>query len=220
MSVAPHAGIIDFGTFTPPTLTLDGIQGEVPQPLIGQENYVLTGNGWSSLADIGGLTYQGTWNASTNTPTLTSSVGTQGYYYVVSVAGSTNLNGITSWAVGDWAVFNGSVWQRIQASSTFGTMAYQNANAVAITGGSVNNTSQSKTTISDYETFTGVSAPSYAEGELWYDSASHALAYYNDSSTSTVHIGQDIQVKVINNTGSTIANGSPVYITSTSSGQT
>ena len=40
MSVAPHAGIVDFGTFTPPTSSVDGIQGEVPQPLAGQQNYV------------------------------------------------------------------------------------------------------------------------------------------------------------------------------------
>jgi hypothetical protein len=64
-------------------------------------------------AIIGALSYQGTWNASTNTPTLTSSVGTKGYYYVVSVAGSTNLNGITDWQIGDWAVYNGSAWQKI-----------------------------------------------------------------------------------------------------------
>jgi hypothetical protein len=61
----------------------------------------------------GGVSYQGTWNATTNTPTLTSSVGTKGYYYVVSTAGSTNLNGITDWNIGDWAIFNGSVWEQI-----------------------------------------------------------------------------------------------------------
>ncbi len=120
MSVAPHAGVVDFGTFTPPTLSKDGIQGEVPQPLIGQENYVLTGNGWSSLGALGALTYQGTWDASTNTPTLVSSVGTQGYYYVVSVAGNTDLNGTTTWDVGDWAIFNGSAWQKIEGG-TVGT---------------------------------------------------------------------------------------------------
>jgi len=62
---------------------------------------------------IGALNYKGTWNASTNTPTLTSSVGTKGDYYVVSVAGSTNLNGITDWQVNDWAIFNGSVWEKV-----------------------------------------------------------------------------------------------------------
>ena len=58
------------------------------------------------------------------------------------------------------------------------------------------------------------------QGRLWYDSTYNLLAYYNDSANAVVHIGQDTQFKVINNTGSTIPNGSPVYITGTSSGQT
>jgi hypothetical protein len=69
-------------------------------------------------AVLGALSYQGTWNASTNSPTLTSSVGTKGYYYVVSVAGNTDLNGITDWLVGDWAVYNGTVWQKIDNTET------------------------------------------------------------------------------------------------------
>ena len=64
-------------------------------------------------AVIGALSYQGTWNASTNTPTLASGVGTKGYYYVVSVAGTTNLDGITDWQVGDWVVYNGTAWQKV-----------------------------------------------------------------------------------------------------------
>lgn len=67
----------------------------------------------SQIPLMGDLNYQGTWNASTNTPTLVSSTGTKGYYYVVDVAGSTNLNGITDWQIGDWAIFNGSVWQKV-----------------------------------------------------------------------------------------------------------
>lgn len=62
---------------------------------------------------VGGLQYQGTWNANTNTPTLASGVGTNGYFYIVSVAGSTNLDGITDWKVGDWAVFHASTWQKV-----------------------------------------------------------------------------------------------------------
>ena len=71
-------------------------------------------------AVLGALSYQGTWDASTNTPTLTSSVGTKGYYYVVSVAGNTNLNGITDWLVGDWAVYNGTVWQKVDNTDAGG----------------------------------------------------------------------------------------------------
>ena len=62
---------------------------------------------------VGGATYQGVWNASTNSPTLTSGTGTKGYYYVVSVAGSTNLDGITDWKIGDWAIFNGTTWDKV-----------------------------------------------------------------------------------------------------------
>jgi hypothetical protein len=64
-------------------------------------------------AVLGALSYQGTWNASTNTPTLASGAGVKGYYYVVSVAGSTNLDGVTDWLVGDWAVYNGTAWQKV-----------------------------------------------------------------------------------------------------------
>ena len=71
---------------------------------------------WLSLT--GGLTYAGAWNANTNTPTLVSSVGTSGTYYVVSVAGTTNLNGITDWQIGDWAIFNGTFWQKIDQTNT------------------------------------------------------------------------------------------------------
>ena len=64
-------------------------------------------------AAVGAVSYQGTWNASTNTPTLTSSVGTKGNYYVVSISGNTNLNGVTDWVAGDWAIFNGLVWEKV-----------------------------------------------------------------------------------------------------------
>jgi len=86
----------------------------------GNSGKFLTTNGtalsWANVA--GGLSYQGTWNASTNTPTLASSTGTNGYYYIVATAGSTNLNGITDWQIGDWLMFNGSVWQKIDQTNS------------------------------------------------------------------------------------------------------
>ena len=88
----------------------------------------------------GVLSYQGTWNASTNSPSLASGVGTPGYYYIVATAGSTNLDGITDWAVGDWAVFSDlatDAWQKIDntqvgnvtGSGSSGRVAYWNANS-------------------------------------------------------------------------------------------
>lgn len=85
---------------------------------------ITNGDSSITISADGGVNYQGTWNASTNNPTLTSSVGTKGFYYVVSVAGSTNLNGVTDWKVGDWAIFNGTAWEKVdttdQVSSVFG----------------------------------------------------------------------------------------------------
>ena len=75
-------------------------------------------------------------------------------------------------------------------------------------------------TVSNYQDWTATGAPSYTEGRLWYDSTQKALTYNNDISGNSLHIGQETQLKVRNGTGSTIAKGAPVYITSTSSGQT
>lgn len=66
---------------------------------------------------IGALNYKGTWNAATNTPALVSGVGTKGDYYQVSVAGSTALDGISNWGVGDVVAFNGTTWQRIEGGA-------------------------------------------------------------------------------------------------------
>lgn len=93
--------------------------------------------GGGSIA-TGTLTYQGTWNANTNSPTLTSGVGTLNNYYVVSTAGSTNLDGITDWAIGDWAIFNGTVWQKIDNSEV--TYVSNVATGTGLTGGPITTT--------------------------------------------------------------------------------
>jgi len=112
---------------------------------------------------LGALVYQGTWDASANNPTLTSSVGTKGNYYVVSVAGTTTLNGISSWSVGDWAVFNGSVWQKVDggtsesfvnltvtgtANIATGNVVNMTSSNVTITGGTENAVTYTNVTIS------------------------------------------------------------------------
>jgi len=101
--------------------------GEVVTPDLAERIKVITNGGGTSQSVLDTLTslqsqitamagfvnYEGTWNASTNIPTLISSVGTKGDYYVVSTTGTTNLNGITTWTQGDWAIFNGSSWEKV-----------------------------------------------------------------------------------------------------------
>ena len=66
-----------------------------------------------SQLPFSGLTVDGTWNAATNSPTLVSGSGVSGHFRVVTVSGTTNLNGITSWAVGDWALFSVNTWTKV-----------------------------------------------------------------------------------------------------------
>lgn len=61
---------------------------------------------------ITGLVYKGVWDANTNTPALASGVGTLNDFYWINVAGTTSIDGIASWAVGDAIVYNGTVWQK------------------------------------------------------------------------------------------------------------
>ena len=63
------------------------------------------------------LTFLGPWNALTNTPVLVSSVGVENTFYIVSVAGTTTLNGESDWEVGDWVIFVGGVWVKIDNSA-------------------------------------------------------------------------------------------------------
>lgn len=78
----------------------------------------------SQIATIpSGLSFEGNWNANTDTPSLAGTTPDNGTFYIVSVAGSTNLSGITDWEVGDWAVYvsdgaGTDAWQKIDNTST------------------------------------------------------------------------------------------------------
>jgi hypothetical protein len=80
--------------------------------------YLKVGANTPILVGKAGITYKGTWNATTNTPAIVSSVGTAGDYYIVGVAGTTSINGISDWGVNDWIIFSGSTWQKIDNSET------------------------------------------------------------------------------------------------------
>lgn len=72
---------------------------------------------------LGALEYKGAWDATANLPALASSTGDKGDYYIVTVAGTTNLNGITDWQPGDWVIFSGTTWQKIDNSESVVSVA-------------------------------------------------------------------------------------------------
>ena len=128
-------------------------KGVVPAPPNDSGSYVLGTSGWISLAS--GLTPKGTWNANTNSPTIPAAgAGNAGWYYVVATAGTTNIDDVTDWQVGDWIVSNGSVWQKIDQSdqvvSVAGLTGVISANALksALSLNNVDNTSDANKPIS------------------------------------------------------------------------
>jgi hypothetical protein len=70
---------------------------------------------------VGAVEYQGTWDADTNTPTLTTTPSEKGLYYKVSVAGTFDS---IDYEVGDWIISNGTSWEKVdntdQVTSVFG----------------------------------------------------------------------------------------------------
>ena len=80
-------------------------------------NQVLKWNGsaWAPSNLSSSQTYMGTWNAGVNNPDI-SSLGSfqNGDYYIVSTAGT--FSGIT-FNIGDWAMFNGTAWEKIDNTS-------------------------------------------------------------------------------------------------------
>ncbi len=64
------------------------------------------------------MEYKGTWDASTNTPSLADGTGTNGDFYVVSVGGTVNFGSRTvTFYVNDRVIYDGTLqqWERLPA---------------------------------------------------------------------------------------------------------
>ena len=82
---------------------------DIDKPLSANQGKVLNDK---IIAMEGSLIPQGNWDALTNTPDITSTT-TNGFFWIVSVDGATNLGGITDWKVNDWAVYTDNGWAKV-----------------------------------------------------------------------------------------------------------
>lgn len=136
-------------------VTLDGTASAAVQSVQGQNGSAKTGVVTLTRADMGldildannkikpeylpdsitgAMVYQGTWDASTNTPTIPpADSGNLGWLYVVAVPGTTTIDGNSTWEVGDWLISDGTVWQRVAALQTTVVSVNAKTGAVVLT---------------------------------------------------------------------------------------
>jgi len=124
---ALSAGTVSATSVTATTLagklvgTVDTTTTGVTQPSTTDNNLLATTAFVQDLLGdvVSGLQFQDTWDASTDTPNLSTATPNNGDFWIVKIAGTTDLSGITAWAVGDWAIYivpsggGGSFWQKI-----------------------------------------------------------------------------------------------------------
>ena len=137
----------------------------------------------------GVLSYQGTWDAAGNIPNLNSGEGTPGYYYIVSVAGATNLDGITDWEVGDWAVFSDlatDAWQKIDNTQVGNVTGSGSSGRVAYWNSSSNITSSANMTFNGADLgVSGIMSASGGNSTEW-NSAYDLRSQWNGGATNLV----------------------------------
>jgi hypothetical protein len=156
------------------TLPTFAIGGTVPNPLL---NVTLP-----FCNPAGGMSYRGTWNAATNAPTITSGSCTAGYFYVVGTAGTTTINGISTWNEFDQIICSGTNWQRI-AYSKFAAEYATKADFVTALG------SMSGASAGQVVRVRNVVAPGvgYSSCGLTYVAASSSTGVYGEVSGAGVY---------------------------------
>jgi len=143
------------------------------------------------------MEYKGTWNASTNTPTLANGTGDTGDIYICNVAGTVNFGaGPITFAVGDYVIYSGTIWQR--SSGAVGTVT---SVAASITGNSVTISGSPVTT-------SGTLAFAFAGTGAQYIKGDGTLATF----PNTIDQAKNLITEVYNSTGATLTKGTVVYI--------
>lgn len=125
----------------------------------------------SAYLPNGVMQYKGAWNPSTNSPSLADGTGTNGDVYRASVAGSVDLgSGSHTWQIGDFAIYNGSVWEFSPAAD--GVVSVNGLQGAVV----LNSDSISEGATNTYFTTARARAAVSASAPLSYDSGTGALS--------------------------------------------
>jgi len=143
------------------------------------------------------MEYLGTWNASTNTPTLANGTGNAGDVYLCNVAGTTNFGaGPITFYVGDQVIYSGSIWQRASGAtgSVTSVAVTETGDALTITGSPI--------------TTSGTINIGFAGTSAQYVAGDGTLVTFPTITTEA----QRLITEVYNETGATLTKGTVVYI--------
>lgn len=143
---AINNAVIDYAKLTTGLKNL--IDGKIDATQKGAANGVAPLNSSQKIDSIylpdsvlGNLKFKGTWDASTNVitsadpalngqPIPAAASGNEGYYFIISVAGATNVSGITDWKVGDWCLSYGTSWAKIDNTDSVSSVNGQTGTVV------------------------------------------------------------------------------------------
>lgn len=143
------------------------------------------------------VTYLGTWNAATNTPTLTNGTGDAGDMYICNVAGTVNFGaGPITFSVGDWVLYGSGTWQKSngQNGTVTSVAVTETGDALTITGSPI--------------TTAGTINIGFAGTGSQYIKGDGTLATF----PTTINEAKRLVTEVYNNSGATLTKGTVVYI--------
>jgi hypothetical protein len=218
-TTTPTAGAVAYGTGTAYGFSAAGTTGQilasagVSSPVWTSQSALSVGTA-TNLA--GGTTNAIPYQSAAGTTTfLTAGTGVLQSNGGLSYTTTPTLIGTNFSGIPNSALINSSITFGVTPQALGSTVSAINAVSIGQTtaaAGTFTTLARTTGTIASYETYTPISAPTYAEGRVWYDSTINSLSYYNDVTNNAVHVGSEIQLKCYNATGSTITAGSAVYI--------
>lgn len=149
------------------------------------------------------MDYKGTWNAATNTPTLVNGTGDTGDVYRCNVAGTVNFGaGNISFKVGDWAIYNGTIWEQSNNSDAVSSVFGRTGDITAQEGdyniGQMGDVTLTSPATNDYIRYNGTG---------WVNTP-----------FPTFVSSDKLILQVRNNSGATINKGTVVYINGATAG--
>ena len=157
---------------------LPGREGKAQGPVISDINNLILLE-QIPVGLLGGLTPKGAWDPATNTPTLANPAPatTRGWFYIASVGSESQLG--NEWKSGDWAISDGSVWQKIDNTDKVASV-FGRTGAVTAQSGDYN-----LDQVSDGATYKRVTATEKAQYAAAYTHSQSAHAPANADNTQS-----------------------------------